>query len=119
VTDGISILPTLIGDTAAGGQQRTHDFLYWEFHERGFQHAARMGKWKGVLLKQGGKLELYDLESDLGEDRDVADEHAEIVARIEAYLKAARSENPDWPIRANPPAKAKTRKARTKPAQSA
>jgi arylsulfatase A-like enzyme len=37
--DGISLLPTLLGRP----QTNRHDFLYWEFHERGFQQAARMG----------------------------------------------------------------------------
>ena len=106
-TDGISFYPTLVGEETAGRKQPTHEFLYWEFHERGFQQAARMGKWKGVLLKYGGKLELYDLENDIGEEHDVADKHPEIVAKIEAYLKTARSEDPDWPIRRDRPAKAK------------
>jgi arylsulfatase A-like enzyme len=105
--DGISFYPTLRGPDF--GRQREHDFLYWEFHERGFQQAARMGKWKGVLLKYGGKLELYDLEHDIGEEKDVAGSNPEIVARIEAYLKTARSENPDWPIQKQPRGKAKAK----------
>ena len=109
VTDGISIYPTLVGEEAAGRKQRAHDFLYWEFHERGFQQAGRMGKWKAVLLKYGGKLELYDLDNDIGEEHNVADQHPEVVARIEAYLKTARSEDPDWPIRPNRAAKAKAK----------
>jgi arylsulfatase A-like enzyme len=111
-TDGVSFLPTLIGEAAAGKPQQNHEFLYWEFHERGFQQAARMGKWKGVLLTRGGKLELYDLENDIGEQHNVADSHAEVVARITEYLKTARSENPDWPIRATPVrAKGKAKRA--------
>ena len=30
----------------AAQTQPTHAFLYWEFHERGFQQAVRMGRWK-------------------------------------------------------------------------
>jgi hypothetical protein len=82
--------------------------LYWEFHERGFQQAARMGKWKGILLQSGGKLELYDLAGDIGEEQNVADKNPEVVAKIEANLKTARSEDPDWPIRRNRQAKAKS-----------
>src|SRR5438132_2375488 len=37
--DGISQVATLLGK----GEQKQHDFLYWEFHERGFQQAVRMG----------------------------------------------------------------------------
>jgi arylsulfatase A-like enzyme len=102
--DGISFVPTLLG---RGAQQRKHEFLYWEFHERGFQQAARMGRWKSVLNKYGNKLELYDLESDIGEQRNIAEQHPEIVAKLDAYSKTARSESADWPIRPDPPAKAK------------
>ena len=86
-----------------------HDFLYWEFHERGFQQAARMGKWKGVLTRYGGKLELYDLENDIGEENDISEQHPEIVTKLEAYLKTARTREPEWPIRPDPPAKAKAK----------
>ena len=40
--------------------QPTHEFLYWEFHERGFQQAVRMGHWKAVRLAKE-PLELYNL----------------------------------------------------------
>jgi arylsulfatase A-like enzyme len=106
-TDGISFYATLLGDDAGAQKQKRHDFLYWEFHERGFQQATRMGNWKGVLLKHGGTLELYDLDNDIAEERNIAEKHPEVVARVEAYLKAARSENPDWPIRPAPRAKGK------------
>jgi arylsulfatase A-like enzyme len=107
-TDGISFYPTLVGQEAAGRSQRAHEFLYWEFHERGFQQAARMGKWKGVLLKYGGEPELYDLAGDIGEEHNVAEKNPEIVAKIEAYLKTARSDDPEWPIKRDRPAKAKS-----------
>jgi arylsulfatase A-like enzyme len=89
--DGLSIVPTLLGK----GTQKQHDFLYWEFHE-GFAQGVRMGDWKAVKDKFGGKLELYDLKTDLGETSDVADRNPEVVARIEAYLKTARTDDPNW-----------------------
>ncbi|MCX5637924.1 MAG: arylsulfatase, partial [Planctomycetota bacterium] len=45
--DGISILPTLLGQP---DKQKKHEFLYWEFHEQGKKQAVRMGDWKGVRL---------------------------------------------------------------------
>ncbi|MCJ7730381.1 MAG: arylsulfatase, partial [Sedimentisphaerales bacterium] len=45
--DGISMLPTLLGQTR---KQKKHEFLYWEFHEQGKKQAVRMGDWKGVRL---------------------------------------------------------------------
>src|SRR5207244_13082895 len=94
--DGISLVPTLLGKQ----QKRQHDFLYWEFHEGGFRQAARTGDWKAVRPKLGGPLELYDLRKDLSEKNDIAREHPHTIVRIEACLRTARSESPDWPIKA-------------------
>ncbi len=93
--DGVSMLPTLLGTN----QTHQHEFLYWEFHERGFQQAVRMGDWKAVKSAADKPLELYDLKMDLGEMTNVAAHHPEIVTRIEDYLKTARSESKDWPIK--------------------
>jgi arylsulfatase A-like enzyme len=98
-TDGISMLPTLLGKT----QTNRHDFLYWEFHERGFQQAVRMGDWKAVRLAPDQALELYNLKTDMGEKENVAPAHPEVIKTIEAYLKTARTESPDWPIKAAAP----------------
>jgi len=92
--DGISMVPTLLGQP----QTDRHEFLYWEFHERGFQQAVRMGDWKAVRLKVGAPLELYNLKTDIGEKDNVADKNPEVVAKIEAYLKTARTESEQWPI---------------------
>jgi arylsulfatase A-like enzyme len=100
-TDGLSYLPTLLNQT----QIHRHEFFYWEFHERGFKQAVRMGDWKAVRLTANGPLELYNLATDPGETRNVAADHPEIIARIEAYLKTARTDSPQWPIQAGPPKK--------------
>ena len=92
--DGISFLPTLLGQA---GQPR-HDFLYWEFHEGDSQQAVRMGPWKAVRNRPAAPLELYDLRVDLGEQHHVAADHPEIVARIETYLKTARTDSPFWKL---------------------
>ncbi len=44
-TDGISILPELLGK---GAQQKAHEFILWDFAGYGGQIAVRMGDWKGV-----------------------------------------------------------------------
>jgi arylsulfatase A len=92
--DGLSMARALRSES-----QRPHDFLYWEFHERGFQQAVRMGGWKAIRLKKDSPLELYNLVSDPGEQRDVAAGNPKIVARIEEYLKTARTESERWPIK--------------------
>ena len=94
--DGISMLPTLLGQK----QTNQHEFLYWEFHESGTKQAVRMGDWKGVRLGPDKPLELYNLKTDLKEKANVADKNPEVVARIEEYLKTARTESEHWPIRA-------------------
>jgi len=89
--DGISMVNALLGKP-----QKDHEPLYWEFHERGFSQAVRTGDWKAIR-KNGGKLSLYNLKEDLGETRDLAEAHPDIVARIEAFLKTARTESENWP----------------------
>jgi arylsulfatase A-like enzyme len=93
--DGISMLPALLGQP-----QKPHEFLYWEFHEGGSKQAVRMGDWKAVRLAPAAPLALYDLKTDVGEGRNVAGEHPDVVARIEDYLKTARTESTRWPLAA-------------------
>ncbi len=94
--DGISFVPTLLGT----GSQRTHGFLYWEFHEgQATSQAVRTGDWKAVRPAPGRPLELYDLASDIGETKNVAAAHPDVIARIETYLRTARTDSEFWPLR--------------------
>ena len=92
--DGVSMLPTLFGEKG----QREHEYLYWEFHENGGKTAVRTGNWKGIRLNVGkdpeGPIELYDLSTDIHEDRNVADEHPEIVREIAEIMRTARIPSP-------------------------
>ena len=89
--DGMSMATALRGEP-----QETHEFFYWEFHERGFQQAVRMGSWKAVRLEAGAPLELYDLAVDLGETTNVAADNPNVVAHIETYLQSARTPSDRW-----------------------
>jgi len=91
--DGISILPALLK-----GKAVKHPPLYFEFHERGFTQAARIGDWKAVRLAPKQPLELYNLKTDLSETQDVAVQHPDVVKRFEVYLKTARVDSELWPI---------------------
>lgn len=92
--DGISFLPTL----ESRAQTNRHEFLYWEQHDKGFKQAVRMGDWKAVRLSADAPLELYNLKSDSGEKKDVADSNQKVLGQIEDYLKTARTDDPNWPI---------------------
>ena len=93
-TDGISMVPALLGKT-----QQQHEYLYWEFHERGFRQAVRMGDWKGVRLAMGAKIELYDLKKDLGEESNIADQHPGVVSKMERLMQTARTESKEFPLK--------------------
>ncbi|MFM8272798.1 MAG: arylsulfatase [Gemmata sp.] len=93
--DGISFLPTLTGK----GEQKAHEFLYWEFHEGGTKQAVLHKNWKAIRLVPGAPLELYDLSKDVGEKTNFAGANPEIVKAVDSYLKSARTESKDWPIR--------------------
>ena len=90
--DGLSFLPTL-----TGGQQKPHDYLYWEFHEGGFQQAIRQGDWKLVRQLPKRQLELFDLKTDLTESKNVAAQHPDVVARLAGLFTSARVEHPEFP----------------------
>tara|TARA_B110000014_G_C20125200_1_gene598739 strand:- start:4228 stop:5709 length:1482 start_codon:yes stop_codon:yes gene_type:complete len=88
VTDGISLLPSLLGK-----KQESHKFLYWEFPSYGSQQAVRLGNWKGIRQKISKakttaeiKTELYNLELDPGETKNVADLNPEILEKIESIM---------------------------------
>jgi arylsulfatase A-like enzyme len=97
--DGISVL-----DGWLGRKTIPHPPLYWEFHERGFTQAARIGDWKAVRLGTKKPIELYDLKSDPGESRNVAAENPTVVKKFEDYLAYARVDSALWPINENVPA---------------
>jgi len=97
--DGVSILPTLTGDTI---QQRQHDYLYWEFHENGGRQAVRWGRWKAVRLSvhdhADSPVELYDLSLDVGEKNNVAAEHPDIIKNMISMMQEAHTTDKNWPL---------------------
>lgn len=92
--DGVSVVETLIS-----GKQAPHPYFYWEFHERGFHQAVRVGDWK--LIRQGPKfeIELFDLAADPGEQRNLASQRPDIVARLEPLFRTARTDSEAFPVR--------------------
>jgi arylsulfatase A-like enzyme len=94
--DSVSFLPSIMGEPE---RQRQHEYLYWEFYEYGSAQAVRIGPWKGVKKPMfTGPIELYNLEEDLGEELNVADEYPEILEKIEACMRAAHTPSELWKI---------------------
>ena len=92
--DGISVLPALLGE-----RRVEHPPLYWEFHERGFSQAVRFGDWKAVRNNPQKPIELYALETDIGEKNDVAAGNAPVAQKAAELMKSLRVDSPDFPIR--------------------
>jgi arylsulfatase A-like enzyme len=85
VNDGISFLNAL-----RGKPQQQHEYLYFEFPEKSGQVAVRQGKWKGVKSNMKNNTnspwELFDLEKDPGEKKDITSEHPELVKFMESVV---------------------------------
>lgn len=88
--DGISFLPTLLGNDA---QQQKHDYLYWELAP---QIGVRQGNWK--LVVRNGNCELYDLASDIHEDTNLASKYPEKLAELKAIVRKAHVDSSMFPI---------------------
>lgn len=103
--DGISMVPTLTGK----GEQKKHDYLYWEFYEQGGKKAARWGNWKALQLRVGhtpaGPIEIYDLSKDPGEENNLAGERPDLVTRAGEIFAEAHVPSPDWEFTAATPKK--------------
>ncbi len=88
--DGISFLPTLLGKD----EQLEHEYLYWEFHEKGGRQAVRKGQFKAVryeVFKNPNSVpELYDLSSDIGEQHNVAEIHPGVLKEMDSLMHIAR-----------------------------
>lgn len=89
--DGISFAPTLL----ASGNQKEHDFLYWEFEETD-QIGVRSGDWK--LIVKHGKPELYNLADDIHEDNNVAESHPDVVKRLVEIVRREHVDNPNFKV---------------------
>jgi arylsulfatase A-like enzyme len=96
--DGISILPALLDNKPVD-----HPPLFWEFREKAFARAVRMGDWKGVSLDPSLPLELYNLASDVSEKQNVASANTNVVRQIEEIMKREHVPHPTWPDAARKP----------------
>lgn len=100
-TNGISILPVLFGES-----QENHKSLNWEFQldgwgrkmpNGGFRQSARIDDWKGVRYGIDSEIELYNLNNDISESNNVAEEHPELVKKMNIIFEEERTETPGFP----------------------
>jgi arylsulfatase A-like enzyme len=124
--DGVSLVPLL-----RGGKRLDRDALYWHYphyHRQGFKPcgAIRAGQYKLIewyeptLLGEEHQIDLYNLEEDPGETRNLAEEMPEKAKELREKLHAWRRsvgaqemtvnpdydpEKADWPEADTPPPK--------------
>ncbi|MBK1879639.1 sulfatase [Pelagicoccus mobilis] len=98
--DGRSMLPLWKGSDEAEERR-----LFWHFPHRAKPSSSMIeGDWKLVHMIEPDRYELYNLERDVGESRDVAAKYPErlgrLQAKLEAHLDATGAQrmrpNPQW-----------------------
>jgi arylsulfatase A-like enzyme len=87
--DGHDISTLLRDPEGAASPHDEHGLFYYK---NGRVEAVRMGKWKLRIAQSGKnnaepKLELYDLDADIGEATDVADKHPDVVAEMHDFAQ--------------------------------
>jgi len=92
-TDGHSLASFL-----KGGAAPKRDYFYWELHEGKPIQAARWGDWKAVRNGPAQPIEIYDLQADVSEAKNLASEKPDLVAKAESIFQSARTDHPDWPL---------------------
>lgn len=92
-TDGISLAPTLLGDSE---QQESHKYLYWEngtFSEHA--QSALVDQWWAYRTHPGSPIKVYNVEEDISCERNVAEGHPDIVEKIKRIFEEAH-EDSQW-----------------------
>ncbi|MCA9040165.1 MAG: sulfatase, partial [Planctomycetaceae bacterium] len=100
--DGVSLAPAVLSQ-----QEIPQRNLYWHYphyHHCAPSGAIRSGRYKLIEEYEDGRVELYDLEQDLGEEQNLAEEQPELASRLQKELADWRSkvnaqmptENANW-----------------------
>ena len=86
IIDGKDIAPLML--SGGEGDSPHEAFFYYRMNAL---EAVRCGRWKLHVRKSDEEMaELYDLETDIGEQNNVYDAHPEVVAELTARLDACR-----------------------------
>jgi arylsulfatase A-like enzyme len=87
--DGISFVNALEGKS-----QKQHEYLYWGFNEGKLKEALIKDNWKLIRFKSKGtpeELELYNLNTDVGEKNNLASSNPAKVKELKALLAKAKT----------------------------
>jgi arylsulfatase A-like enzyme len=102
--DGVSLAPLLKGE---GTPER--EAIYWHYPHYGNQggtpgSSLRAGNHKLIEFFEDGRIELYDLQRDVSEEENIAEEDPELASRLKRLLAGWRESveaklpqpNPDY-----------------------
>ena len=96
IIDGHDIRPLMFGQA---GAKSPYEAFYYYYKAQ--LHAVRSGKWKlhvplknkiGIGVPRSCPVMLHDLEDDIGETRNLADQHPEVVKRLMELAEKARED---------------------------
>ncbi len=103
-TDGVSFRSLL-----EGAERLEREAIFWHYPHYGNQggtpgSSVRAGDWKLIEFFEDGRLELYNLREDIGEERDLAAVAPDVTRRLHDLLRAWRARveakipppNPEW-----------------------
>ena len=96
-TDGLSVVSAFKG----GKIEAERDYLYWDYGHcrRNYDQAVRWQDWKAIRSgRNKGRIELYNLKSDIGEATDLATQHPDIVAKLAAMMDSATTPSKLYPV---------------------
>ena len=98
-TDGVSLLPIMLGDSTASRPASKPIYLEWSRTDRAGQ-SVRQGDWKLIrwLKPKDRRRELFHLANDVGEKKDVSQENPEKVAELTAILDRQHRRNEHFPL---------------------
>lgn len=94
--DGMDVLPALRGEV-----KTRPGYLYWENAQGALAQAVRIGDLKAVRHAPESAIEVYDLQADPGETRDLAASQPAFVTRAAELFRTARTESEHWPAKSS------------------
>lgn len=80
-TDGLSVLPALLGH---GDRQKKHDYLYWAY---GNEHAVRIDRYYAYRRHPNQPTQIYDVFDDPREANDLAADKPDLVKQVEQIFE--------------------------------